>query len=481
MLIQLKSILTTRLLHPFLLISFFILYCWKQTTWFFDVSDGLMAWLAGIIIVGLGLIMFHLWMCHPVRGAIAFTFSLLLVLFYSPMYNMVKSTNRYLMVVVILALLGLLIYLKTSKKEFTTLNTYLNTLFLLLVVFEMFNVVQGYIVDRKWYQPISAELSHQELVPLQPNTDSLPDVYYILLDAYSSPTSLKKYWDYDSDELLGFLKDKGFFVANRACGNYDFTPQCMLSTFNMSYIPHYTTASKAKLKTMALYRKGIEENKTMKYFESAGYQLVNLSPFEVLDQPRKYHVIRIPDASRTWRYMAEMTLPGRVALDLLNPKPYQSNINVIEELKESCIQQSDQPKFVYAHLLLPHGPYYYNEKGELNKEGYRGKEKGLYLAQLQYTETVLRDMVNHILSHSTKPPVIVIQGDHGSRIKHPSIPVEEHYSAFYTVHLPDKDYEMFYDSISSVNTYRILFNKYFDADFEMLEDKTDYYTPLDLD
>jgi hypothetical protein len=45
-------------------------------------------------------------------------------------------------------------------------------------------------------------------------------------------------------------------------------------------------------------------------------------------------------------------------------------------------------------------------------------------------------------------------------------------------YLPYGGSELLYDSISPVNTFRLIFNYYFDGDYELLEDKA-YYSPID--
>ncbi len=471
--------MATRILHPFLLITFFTLYCWKQTSYFFNIQKGLIAWVLGMAIAALGYAFYRLLIKHPVRAGAAWTLTLLPLLFYAPVYNMLQNTlrHRHLMPVFVVLIVTIFLFFFRNKKHFATLNTYLNFLFFILIIFEIFNVFRSYQNDKIWYQRIEEQYTESTAPPLNVAHESLPDVYYILLDAYTSPTSLKKYWNYDSAELLNFLNKKNFFVADKAHSNYDFTPQCMLSTFDMDYIPHYTTTTKRKLMTMAIYRKGIEHNKTVKYFQQAGYKWHNLSPFDMAEQQRTYHVIRIPDASKTLRYMAEMTLPGRGILDITDLKNYQSNQLIINELKSISISKSIQPRFVYGHLMLPHGPYFYNEKCELNPKGYRGKpEKELYLAQLQCTENMLTDLVDTILKNATRPPVIIMQGDHGSRIK--SLDLEEHFSILYAIYLPDGEYSDFYPDISPVNTFRILSNHYLNTELELLEDKKNHFIPF---
>jgi len=460
---MIKSFFTTKILHPFLLITFFTLYCWKQTSYFFNLQKGLITWILGLAVAGLGYALYRLLMKHPVRAGIAWTLTMLPLLFYSPVYNMVQNTlrHRYLMPIFGFLIVTIFVFFIKNKKPFATLNTYLNTLFFILIIFEIFNLAQRYQNDKTWYQAINNQHIKNDAPLINPLEDESPDIYYILLDGYTSPTSLKKYWNYDSAELLNYLNEKNFFVADSAHSNYDFTPQCMLSTFDMTYIPKYTETTKQKLMTMAIYRKGIEHNKTVKYFTQAGYEFHNLSPFDIAAQPRTYHIIRIPDATNTLRYMAEMTLPGRVGLDMAESKNYESKQQVINRLYEiTSSSRGTKPRFVYSHIIMPHGPYYYNEKCELNPAGYRGRpEAELYLAQLQCTENLLKDIIDNILKNATRPSVILIQGDHGSRIR--SLDLDEHFSILYGIYLPDEDYRDFYHTISPVNTFRILSNRYF--------------------
>jgi len=468
---------TTRILHPFLLMTFFVLFCWKQTSYFFDLKKGIIAWLVGLAVAGLGWLFYRQIIQHRMRAGAAWTLSLLLLLFYSPVYNLLQDylRHRHLMPAFGLLIVTIFAFFVKNKKPYTTLNAYLNTLFLILIVFEIFNLIQRCQYDKNWHQSIDNQFNSSIDFQLTTADETLPDIYYILLDGYTSPVSLKKYWNYDSEELLNFFNKNNFHVSNNAHSNYDFTPQCMLSTFDMEYIPFYTKTTKQKLMTMAIYRRGIKHSKTVKYFTQAGYKWHNLSPFDMAGQRRSYHVFKIPDAADTWRYMAEMTLLGRIVIDISEPKTYQSNELIVSELKNIATStHPKQPRFVYSHIFMPHGPYYYNEKCELNPKGNSGKpEKELYIAQTQCTEKWLIDILEHILKNASRPPVIIIQGDHGSRIS--SFDKDEHFSILYAVYLPDGNYGDFYPTISPVNTFRILSNHYLDIELELLEDKKNHF------
>ena len=113
-------------------------------------------------------------------------------------------------------------------------------------------------------------------------------------------------------------------------------------------------------------------------------------------------------------------------------------------------------------------------------------------------------MVNEILKNSETSPIIVIQGDHGpasTATDHLSrLPGHDHdhgdstwvenptnnmikertriLNAYY---LPSGGNRLLYDSITPVNTFRLIFNYYFNTNYELLDDSTywsSYHQPF---
>jgi len=76
----------------------------------------------------------------------------------------------------------------------------------------------------------------------------------------------------------------------------------------------------------------------------------------------------------------------------------------------------------------------------------------------------------------TSRPIIIIQSDHGKGMK--KFPedtdietLEAHFNIFNTFYFPDEDYSLSYDTITSVNTFRVIMKKYFAPSFELKQDK----------
>ena len=136
------------------------------------------------------------------------------------------------------------------------------------------------------------------------------------------------------------------------------------------------------------------------------------------------------------------------------------------------------PNFYYAHLLLPHAPYIYNEQGERVTFSGNANDKNAYLEQLIFTNKKMLELIDSIQSRSPDS-VIIIVSDHGYR---PDINWEnpkniDYIRGFNIIHAfyyPDKEVELPDDS-SNVNVFRIFFNLYFDTDYDILENRHIWY------
>ena len=107
-----------------------------------------------------------------------------------------------------------------------------------------------------------------------------------------------------------------------------------------------------------------------------------------------------------------------------------------------------------------------------------------YIEQLQFVNKKLIHLINKIIADSKVPPIIILQGDHGScselRNNHgyENNDFKERFSIINAYYFPDQDYSMLYDTISPINSFKVVMNKYFDGNYTLEPDRA-YYSDWD--
>jgi hypothetical protein len=150
----------------------------------------------------------------------------------------------------------------------------------------------------------------------------------------------------------------------------------------------------------------------------------------------------------------------------------RQTLYTLEHLKE--LPEEQGPKFVFAHIYCPHRALVFGPNGEhvspVNWSNFRDKQ--FYRGQYIFMSAELEKLMDELLEKSEIPPVIILQSDHGIRPHHPDIVVggDEWHRILNAMYLPGMDYSEISASISPVNTFRLIFNNYFDADYQLLED-----------
>lgn len=129
-----------------------------------------------------------------------------------------------------------------------------------------------------------------------------------------------------------------------------------------------------------------------------------------------------------------------------------------------------EPQYRFTHFLLPHEPYAFSKGSvdSLTLSDLMDHTHG-YIKQVAYANSQIIKLVTALKKNSSN--VIVIQGDHGFRnydsSRHSPYTQNQTLNTFY---FPDGDYSLLYDSISPVNTYPVLLNKFFHQNLPLLKD-----------
>ena len=165
---------------------------------------------------------------------------------------------------------------------------------------------------------------------------------------------------------------------------------------------------------------------------------------------------------------------------------YRDRILCIFTSLSKIPERDEKPKFVFAHIMLPHQPYVFAANGEpivpkaINKLNMVWDES-LYLGQLQFANNKMIETLDKILEEDEKT-VILILSDHGMRYGKDfwEAPTKElllkRYGNFKAYYFPEKGRNLLFEETTNVNVFPILFNLYFDDKFSLLPDKI-YVSP----
>lgn len=400
------------------------------------------------------------------------------------------SRYRFLLPGMALAVAASYYFIKKSSKKFEGITLYANLLLTVLIAVDMASIAGQAL------QPESKDEAEKKAIAssLQPCKDcSKPDIYLIVMDEYWGNHSLKEYLNYDNHAFTSFLKNEGFFVAEEPICNYSCTPLSMASILNMKYLKWVNGKKNEKELSVQDYACGardVSNGNVFYYLSSLGYATKNCSIFDFNAQPSKFDfnllginmnlitsktLINVIEYSLLWKKpLKYFPQANEMAISLYRNSFRVGNKKILKTLDEAIVS-ADSPKFVYAHLEMPHLPYLYDSFGRDNKVIFMSEQPKervhlMYLNYLIYANKVVAPIVSKIKKVSQNRAVIILMSDHGNRDFLLLNGKMSPWNNFNAIYLPDKDYHLFYDSMSNVNEFRVLFNTLFSQHLPMLKD-----------
>ncbi len=390
----------------------------------------------------------------------------------------------------ILCLVIFSLILKT-KGELKNLTLFLNIISVTLIAFPTTSIATYELTKRYPFSKREDLIKHftkdsnNTKISAKPN---LPDIYYIIFDRYANSNVLKEYFSYDNSEFINYLKDKGFYVATDSCTNYPKTYLSLASSLNLNYLDLVKEKIGTHLNDETVVYDLLRDYKVWRFLKSKGYKFVHLGgrwqPTEINHFANlNFNSFIIDDFTIK---LLKNTLLLRFMDKYINESQRNHIIYQLDKLGE--LPSIKGPKFVFAHVLLPHEPFIFGPNGEDAKEKkYRKLSiQQKYLNQLTFANKKIKILVDSLISKSNTPPIIVLQSDEGPYVHKdfnngPQIynwkglstdALRVHMMILNSYYLPGVDKSVLYNSITPVNSFRVIFNLYFDTDFPLLKDES---------
>jgi hypothetical protein len=430
------------------------------------------------------------------RAALVVSLFLTLFFLYGRALDAIGSKTAPWLLPVVAAgilLLGILLFGR-PRREFGGLTVFLNLVSLALVALNLVTGVPAFL--RSETSKMSASRAARA------GTASLPDIYYVILDAHARSDVLKDVYNCDNSNFIRWLAENGFHVAEAGRSNYSQTYLSLASSLNMTYLDSVAARVGPESDNRSALLHMIADNRVMKGLRQRGYTIVSFASGYTGTDIKNADVHFAPRwALSEFQNVLISTTPLPLILDrLLHRSQYDIHraevLYALQHLPDAA--RLPHPVFVFAHIVSPHPPFVFGPRGEkVNPKGFftmtEGGEFGSidkedvrrdyiagYRDQVTFLDGKVQEMVRRILQASPQSPVIILQGDHGpGSMLNWDDPepdqLAERFAIFNAYHIPDGD-SLVYDSITPVNTFRLLFNRLFGAGYQYLPDKSWFST-----
>ncbi len=393
--------------------------------------------------------------------------------------------HRYLLGVYALATLIVVLWTVKTSRKLDKLTTILNLVSILLVAISLGSVLL-YSLRRGPPGRSSEEVPTEAALVAAADRGGYPDIYYIILDAYAHTQTLKDIYDYDNGDFIKFLEEAGFYVVAEGRSNYPFSAPSLSSSLNFEYLDYLRGSDGDSPEVSVAFYYLIENNKAVRFLKSRGYKFVHFdSGWSGNERNRHADLeLRYGYGNEFAVVLAQTTLlvPFRRVLNLLAGNHRKRILGIFSGIAEVHRTVSG-PKFVFAHLVCPHGPYVFGPEGEerkVDKVSLTGQgRREAYADQVSFVNMKVRELLKVLLASPDPAPIVIIQGDHGpisvGGFGNPSDRfLRERMRILNAYHLPGGGNNLLYPTITPVNTFRLVFNRYFGQDYPLLPDRSYY-------
>jgi hypothetical protein len=474
-------------LHPFLLAVYPILGLLAVNISEIGPQDALTPILIALSATAVIFLVFRLLVRNWQAAGILTSLLVLWIFVYGHLYNLLKNFNilgvnvgrhRYLLVLWSGLILVVAIWLLKESRRLASITMPLNIICMLLV-FVPITQISMYQIRELSYSQSAPNASGTALISW--NDDSPPpDIYYIVLDGYGRSDAIQQLYGIDNSAFIASLQRLGFYVAQCSQSNYTRTALSLSSTFNLQYIQDLDPQFMQYQDYSWLYPY-LKHSLVRQQLEQLGYQtIVFKNPWENMiwdDADIVYQSSGMGYLS-PFEYLLLDTTILRVYLDteqaqinqIANYTNYNDTVYALEKLQD--VPEISGPKFVFAHIVVPHMPFVFGPDGEYiyipqydtvnhlyTDENY---ERG-YTYAVTYIDKRMLEIIPQLIQSSKTPPIIILAGDHGTG---DSATVTMNLEALYA---PEAQ-ASFYATLTPVNIFRLLFNTYFNGSFALLPD-----------
>jgi hypothetical protein len=402
-----------------------------------------------------------------------------------------------------MAILGLGIWWLARRPDWLDrINTFLMLTGVLMVGWLSARIVANDFRSRSIVENSALATELARPVKTQPvegrQTRAAPDIYLLVLDEYAHGGVLQNLFQFDNRMFEDSLRQLGFTVPRLVRSNYVHTVLSLPSLLNFSHVTMLSEEVGPRSTDATLPNHLLEHNRTVSYLKQRGYRF--------LFYPSQWWPSTSRNRNADWEFEAwsgfnpvrevsrsdlRRSLVRTTALDyVIRDDAWDADFIRRTLAALEAIPEQREPTFAFAHIVSPHWPYVFDQDCRAAKETQvrgRSGRQGAYIGQLQCLNRLLLRTVSTILRRSPEPPVILLQGDHGTNLLQYSdardaravtpAQASERLGAFGAYYVPGGGRSLFADTVTVVNVLQKVLSYYAGADVSPAPD--DLYVSLE--
>ncbi len=392
-----------------------------------------------------------------------------------------------------------------------SLTTLLNVAAALLVTVSLVPIVSHVITEAPVYAggQLIPTRSGDPSAPAASPTEGEPlrDIYYLMVEDAGGPRSLSEHLGMPDTDFYDWLREQGFDVLEDTRSNYGRTPLSVASSMNMIYLDELAEEMGPDEPSQAPLQDMVSDSEVVRFLKGRGYSYVLLgSQYHLTDTSREADVN--PTFAQTSDFLAVLTsstiLPPITDLlgfeDELSDRRriYDAAIWGLETFPE--LTELPGPKFVFFHLYLPHSPWVVDEEGRYVSEEADSDRPALeqHTTQWDFVYREMRSLIEDLVDEPPETaPIIILTTDEGpsprgmprvdgdidwTRATDEELDLK--FTIFAAYRMPGVEETCIYPGMTSVNTFRVVLDQYFDAGLPLLPDRnyshSNRHHPYDL-
>jgi hypothetical protein len=420
----------------------------------------------------------------------------------------------------------LLLWLRRSAPDLTMLTGFLNVVALMLCLLILLPIAWHFrvlltksptpvppISPTQPAEPQSAWVQ-QVLATCDPTQATKPDIYFIILDGYARGDILRSRYGFDNQEFLTWLRQRGFFVAEASHAYYAWTHPSLSATLNVDYLHNLLPADfgadaptdykqRYHYFTAQLNRTLIQPDRVRGLLRAAGYQTLLRETGYAATRPahEPWQRVLLGPPSHFEQALLRKTVfwPWTEWVVSRLPKSAQPAWHPIVRLIQDIpvVADAPGPKFVFYHILAPHPPCCFDERGALvpphpvfdaspwlddvrGLPGYKEFLRTSYPRNVAGLNVHMRTALEALLRATHGQAIIIVQSDHGSHLNldpysAARTDVPERFGILNAIYLPPSiERAGLAPDLSAINTLRLVLNRALGCQLPMLENRAWY-------